>query len=212
MGGMVTEGGARRNARRRENDANARIFGAAFRRGARSAIWLRMMTAVLLAYDAPAAPLRGDAVARSLASLIEACVEGLVADAVLAGAPARGLDRIADDAGCALVETPRPEEAVAEALALARHDRILLLRAGYAIERGFVDEAHDIFAYQDRDRPLILRAAPVTLLTRLAPNLAAPVGIIARKSALRAASSADLSRLAKILRGADLVTRARRVF
>lgn len=209
---MVTEGGARRNARRRENDANARIFGAAFRRGAGSAIWLRMMTAVLLAYDAPAGPLRGDAVARSLGSLIEACVEGLVADAVLAGAPARGLDRIADDAGCALVETPRPEEGVVEALARARHERILLLRASYAVERGFVDEVRDIFDYGDRDRPLILRAAPDTLLTRLAPKLAAPAGIIARKAALRGASSADLSRLAKILRGADLVTRARRVF
>ncbi len=96
---MVTEGDAPRNGRRRRNDGNAPINGAAFRCARLSAMCAAMLTAILLAYDAPAQPLRGDAVARSLASLVEACVQGLVADAALVGAPERGLDRIADDAG-----------------------------------------------------------------------------------------------------------------
>jgi hypothetical protein len=171
-----------------------------------------MLTAILLAYDAPAQPLRRDAVARSLASLVDACVQGLVADAVLAGAPGRGLDKVADEAGCALVEEARAEEGLARALSLARYEDVLLLIAGHAVERGFVDEVNDALSYGDRESALILRAAPDSVLTRLAPRFAAPVGVIARKSALRAASSADLKRLAKRLRGADLSSSARRAF
>lgn len=171
-----------------------------------------MLTALLIAYDAPAAPLRGDAVARSLASLVEACVQGLVADAALVGAPARGLARIADDAGCGVVESARAADGLAQALAMARQDDILLLLAGYAVERGFVEEVEDLFAYGDRGRARILRLAPHSLLTRLAPQLAAPVGLIAPKRAIAEAGAADLPRLARKLRGADLTTRARRVF
>jgi len=209
MGWMVTDGGGRRNGPRRQNGADARIFGAAFHRARVSDIYAVMLTAVLLAYDAPSRPLRGDAVARSLASLVESCVQGLVADAVLVGAPARGLDRIADDAGCALVENPDAGEGLDEALKLARRDEILLLLAGHALERGFIDEVQDLFAYGDHSRPLILRVAPHSLPTRLAPRLATPVGIIARKKLLRDAAPADLKRLAKKLAGADLTTRAR---
>ena len=171
-----------------------------------------MLTAVLLAYDAPAAPLRREAAARSLGSLVEACVQGLVADAALVGAPDCGLERIADEAGCALVKTARAGDGLAEALAMARRDHILLLLAGYAVERGFVEEIEDLFAYDDRGRARILRLAPHSLLTRLAPNLSRPVGLIAAKSALAEAGAADLSRLARKLRGAELTTRARRVF
>lgn len=171
-----------------------------------------MLTAILLAYDAPAQPLRRDAIARSLGSLVEACVEGLVADAVLAGAPGRGLDKVADEAGCELVETEKMAEGLADALALARREQILLLNAGYAVDRGFIDEVNDAFAYGGGDRPYVLRAAPASLLTRLFPRFAAPVGIIARKSALRAEASADLVRLAKRLRCSELSSSARRAF
>ncbi len=171
-----------------------------------------MLTAILLAYDAPAQPLRRDAVARSLASLVEACVQGLVADAVLVGAPGRGLERVADEAGCALVEAPGKEEGLARALDLARHEEALLLLAGHAVERGFVDEVNDAFAYGAGGRSLVLRAAPTSFLTRLAPSLAEPVGIIARKTALRSAASGDLKVLARRLRGAELKSSARRTF
>lgn len=171
-----------------------------------------MLTAVLLAYDAPAQPLRRDAIARGLASLVDACVQGLVADAVLVGAPGRGLDKVADEAGCALVEAQRPEDGLSEALSIARRDDVLLLLAGYAVERGFVDEVDDAFAYGDRRRPLVLRAAPNSFVTRVAPRLAAPVGVVASRSALRAAASADPKRLARTLRGAELKSVARRAF
>lgn len=170
-----------------------------------------MLTAILLAYDSPAQPMRRDAVARSLGSLVDACVQGLVADAALVGPPERGLGVIADDAGCALVEASRAEDGLREALMIARHDDILLLLAGYAPERGFVDEIHDAIVYGGRATTLTLRAAPNSFITRLAPRLAAPVGLIARKTALREAKSADLETLAKKLKGADLSTRARRV-
>jgi hypothetical protein len=171
-----------------------------------------MLTAILLAYDTPARPLRRDAIARSLASLVEACVQGLVADAVLAGAPGRGLDRIADEAGCALVETTRIEEGLKQALALARHDDILLMLAGKAVERGFIEELNDVFNYGGFDRALVLRCAPASFVTRLFPRLEPPAGIVARKNALREAASADLKRLSKKLRGVELKSHARRTF
>lgn len=171
-----------------------------------------MLTAILLAFDAPARQLRSDAVARSLASLVEACVQGLVADAVLVGAPGRGLERVADEAGCALVETRTAHEGLAQALDLARQEEALLLLAGHAVQRGFVDEVNDAFAYGEKDRALALRAAPTSFLTRLVPAFAEPVGLIARKSALRGVGSADLKTLAKRLRCADLKSSARRTY
>jgi hypothetical protein len=169
-----------------------------------------MLTAILLAYDGPTQPLRGDAVGRSLASLVDSCVQGLIADAVLVGAPGRGLDRVADEAGCTLVETTDAKAGLAQALALARRDWVLLLRAGNAVERGFVDEVNDAFTYGAADRALVLRAAPSSLLTRLSPRLADAVGIIAPKSAVRAAATTDFKRLAKELRCAELSSPARR--
>jgi hypothetical protein len=194
-------------------DASASIFGAAFRRAALSAMWSTMLTAVLLAYGpTPGEPLRRDAIARSLASLVESCVRGLVADAALVGAPGQGLGAIADEAGCVLIETPTPQEGLSRALDAARRDQILLLAAGNAVERGFVDEIDDIFAYESGERALVLRAAPNSLLTRLAPQFSQPVGLIAPKAALRAAQTADLSRLTRRLGCAELATRARRTF
>lgn len=170
-----------------------------------------MLTAILLAHDAPGRPMRRDAVSRSLGSLVEACVQGLVADAVLVGPPDRGLGDIADDAGCALVETPDPAAGLREALSLSRHDDVLLLLAGYAPERGFIDELHDALLYGDRASALVLRAAPNTFITRLSPRLAPPAGLIARKASLRDSGAAELGVLAKKLKGADLSTRARKV-
>jgi hypothetical protein len=172
----------------------------------------KMLTAVLIAFDSPRAPLRREAVARSLASLIESCVQGLVADAVVLASPDRGLDGIADEAGCELIEAPRAVDGVAQALKAARRDHILLLQAGFAVERGFAEEAQDLFAYGDSDRARALRMAPDSLLTRLAPGRARAVGLIATKSALTGAESADFARLARKLRAADLTTRARQVF
>src|SRR5512136_2795420 len=118
-----------------------------------------MLTAILLAYPAPHAPLRRDAIARSLGSLVESCVQGLVSDAVLVGAPETGLGGIADEAGCALIESPTAAEGLPAALAAARRDQVLLLAAGAAVERGFIDEINDALSYGPPDLAMALRLA-----------------------------------------------------
>lgn len=181
-----------------------------------------MLTAIVLAFhppnSRPAGAARGDGVVRSLASLVEACVQGLVADAILVGPPHMGLRRIADEAGCVLVEADDAREGLATALQAARHAHVFLLEAGHAVERGFIDEvgdllvgdllAGDLLAYGGAAR--VLRAGPDSLLTRLAPKLARPVGLIAGKQALLAAGLGDVAALARKLRAGELSARARR--
>lgn len=169
-----------------------------------------MMSAVLIAFESPEAPLRREALVRSLGSLIDSCLQGVVADALILAEPKQELEAVADEAGCALIEAPRAD-GVAQALKTARRDHVFLFLAGFAVERGFAEEAQDIFAYDDKSRPRTLRVAPNSLMTRLAPSLAQPVGLIATKTAFAAAGSASFDRLARKLRGADLTTRARRV-
>jgi hypothetical protein len=55
-----------------------------------------------------------------------------------------------------------------------------------------------------------LRGAPESLLTRLAPSLARPVGLLARKESIIEAEATDLTKLARRLRGVDLVAHARK--
>ena len=174
-----------------------------------------MLSVVLLAFDSPRtvpapAALRRARIVRSLASLVEACVKGLVADAVLAGPLGAGLGAVADEAGCVLIEAADRGAGLALGLRAARHADIFLLRAGYAVERGFVDEARDALAFGGLDRARVLRAAPESFVTRLAPNFAEPVGLLARKAALLGAGAGDVASLARRLRAAELATRARR--
>jgi hypothetical protein len=171
-----------------------------------------MLSAVLLAYDSPqSGPRRRDAIARSLSSLVDACVRGVVADAVLAGPPDEALAALADEAGCALVEAATAAEGLRQALALVRRPHVLLLRAGYAVERGFCEEIEDVFTYGGgAEQALVLRAAPASLLTRLAPSLAEPVGLVAPKRAVAAAGATNLRALARRLGAAGLTAQARR--
>lgn len=174
-----------------------------------------MLSVVLIAFDSPRAvpapaALRRERIVRSLASLVEACVHGLVADAVLAGPPDAGLGAVADEAGCVLIEAADRGAGLSLALRAARHADIFLLRAGYAVERGFVDEARDALAFGGLEHARVLRAAPESFATRLAPHFAEPVGLLARKAALLGAGAADVALLARRLRGAELATRARK--
>jgi hypothetical protein len=170
-----------------------------------------MLSAVILAFDTPR-PARSregaerEAIVRSLASLVDACVAGIVADAVLVGRPDSGLGVIADEAGCGLVEAVDARSGLARALPGLRYPDVLALRAGHAPERGFIDELRDAIDFGER--ALVLRAAPNSMLTRLVPRLSEPVGLIAPRKAFGAAG--DLAVLAKKLRAGEMTTRARR--
>lgn len=174
-----------------------------------------MLSAIILAFDTPpsAAPERAEAakreaIVRTLASLIDACVAGVVADAILVGPPDSGLGAIADEAGCGLIEAVDARSGLARALPGIRYSDVFVLTAGHAPESGFVDEVRDARAFGDRNRALVLRAAPHSLLTRLAPWLAEPVGLIARREDF--GSAGNVAALARRLRAGELATRARR--
>ncbi len=171
-----------------------------------------MISAIIFATDTVDGPARADFTARCLASLVEACVQGLVADAVLIGEPGRDLGGIAEDAGCSFIETTAALQGLREALAQVRREHVLLLSAGYAVERGFADELNELFAYEAADAPRTLRATPTSFATRLFPRLSRPAGVIAARRALTPINSFDdIVNLAQKLKGADLSTRARRL-
>jgi hypothetical protein len=176
-----------------------------------------MLSLVLLGFEAARDDDAGDGAAllrarvvRSLASLVEGAVAGLICDAALAGPIGAGLADIAEEAGCDFIEAPTPAEGLAAALARVRRTEVFLLNAGYAIDRSFIDEARDAAAFGGLAQPRALRLAPESLLTRLAPNLAPAVGVLARKDALAKAHSGDLPTLARRLHARELTVRARR--
>lgn len=175
-----------------------------------------MLSAIIFATDTIDGPARADFLARCLASLIDACVQGVVADAAVIGEPGRGLGKIAEDAGCGFIETSDALEGLRQALAAVRRDQILLLSADYAVDRGFADELNDLFAYGDPGAPRTLRAASTTFATRLFPALSRPAGVVAPRRALTPIDAFDgasdgLQRLVRKLKSADLSTRARRL-
>ena len=132
-----------------------------------------MLSVILLGYEVQrpeGGSRRDELVLRSLASLVEGAVDGLVADVVLVGPASAGFGKIADEAGCALVENDTPAKGVAEALAEARQSNVFFFLAGHAIDRGFIEEARDAIAFGGLKAARVLRAAPESLLTRLAPS------------------------------------------
>ena len=148
--------------------------------------------------------------ARSLASLVEASIAGVIADATLVAAPAPSLADIADEAGGHLVVGAEPRAALAQALAEARQTDVFLLAAGFCVDRGFVDEAADVAAFGGLKTARMLKVQPEGLITRLAPSLAPPVGVLARKAAISETGAAEIVQLARLLRAREMVTRARR--
>ncbi|ARN82690.1 hypothetical protein [Methylocystis bryophila] len=176
-----------------------------------------MLSLILLCHDrsptreaTDSGALLRERAARSLGSLVEASIAGVIADATLVAAPAPSLADIADEAGCHMIEEADAGAALARALAQARQADVFLLCAGFCADRGFVDEAADIAAFGGLKMARALKAAPEGLLTRLAPSLARPVGLLARKTALLNAGGAEVARLARLLKAREMVSRARR--
>ena len=159
-----------------------------------------MVTAIILSPSLGARAERApEAVARSLAALVRASVEGIVREALIVGPAGDMLAEIADHAGCAYVEASSVKEGLARALAQARGEMVFVLEGGYAPLTGFVEEAGDLLRAGDF-RGAALRRAPDTMITRFAPSLARAVGVLAPRAALRDAGPRDLAELIRRLR------------
>ena len=146
-----------------------------------------MISAIVLSpsLGAPApSPRAAEALARSLSALVRAAVEGVLRDAAIVGAPGDALAQIADHAGCEFIVAESVGAGLTEALARARSETIMVLLGGYVMPGAFVGEVADFLMEADAFRGALLRAAPDTLLTRVAPGLARPVGLLAPRRLL----------------------------
>ena len=158
-----------------------------------------MLSALVLVRDVPGLrPVSPEAVVRTLTSLVPAAIEGLVRDVILAAPIGReGVRKIADHAGCDLIET-RDGRLVREGLEAARNPYVLLIRAGRAPEAGFIEELSDFLSAGVR--AAVMRDKPTTLVTRLFPGLAPIAALVASRDALLRAEAEDLALLARIAR------------
>ncbi len=145
-----------------------------------------MLSAIILACDRSAPqPASLEAVVRSLSSLVPATIEGLVRDVTLASAgDNEDLRKIADHAGCEIAMAADFADVIAAGLAAARGDLLLILRAGFAPQAGFIEEVSDCFQRATRPGALRFRAVPAGLLTRIAPGLAPVQGLVAKRAVL----------------------------
>jgi hypothetical protein len=131
-----------------------------------------MLSTIVFCEDKPAsAPGRdlAEVLARTLASLVTAKVEGLLGDVRVAGPAEKGLGVVTNHAGCALIEAESEAEWIYLALQAARGPEVFLLRCGRAPEAGFIEEAADFLAANTKaqSRAACLRAAPESFLERM---------------------------------------------
>jgi hypothetical protein len=116
-----------------------------------------MLSTIVFCEDKPAsAPGRdlAEVLARTLASLVTAKVEGLLGDVRIAGPARNGLSLVANHAGCALIEAENETNWLHLALEAARGPDVFLLRCGRAPEAGFIEEAGDFLAANGSDKSL----------------------------------------------------------
>lgn len=156
-----------------------------------------------------------EAVVRTLGALVSASVRGLVRDVVLAGPQKANLGIIADHAGCSSVEGESEAERLRRALALVRAEDLLVLRPGYILETGFIDEIEDLLAEGALRDGRRICAVAGTYWQRLIPALLPVVGLVASVESCRAVNDGGAQGLATLIRATrartPLQTRARRV-
>jgi hypothetical protein len=176
-----------------------------------------MLSTVVFCEDKPASPPARDltgVLARTLASLVTAKVEGLLGDVRIAGPAGRDLGVVANHAGCALIEAENEADWLGLALQAARGPDVFLLRCGRAPEAGFIEEAGDFLAANIKDqwRAACLRAAPESFIERIFPPAAPLAGLIAPRGLLLRAPRGGFAKLARCLGPAPAFqTRARRI-
>lgn len=152
---------------------------------------------------------RIEGLVRTLASLVSPHVEGILGDVKLAGPKGYELERIADHAGCSLIEGV----SFAQVFENLRYQQFLLLRSGYALKPAFIEEAGDLIRFnRGKSFPVVkLLAEPEDFIQRLLPGLAEIAGLIAPKSLGLEVSCGSLSALMRKKQGSQtLRTRARR--
>lgn len=136
-----------------------------------------MISAIVLATGDPPERVRELAV-RSLAWLVSAVVAGVVRDVIAACPSSWPVADVMEHAGCALVTAEAEAGRLAAAIALARCERVLVLRLGFQPEGPLVAE---IDAAQPRlaaDAAALLLEAPSSMLQRVFPDLAPVVGLL----------------------------------
>ena len=176
-----------------------------------------MLSTIVFCEDKPAGrPGRdlAEVLARTLASLVTAKVEGLIGDVRIAGPAEKGLGVVANHAGCALIEAENEADRLGLALQAARGPDVFLLRCGRAPEAGFIDEAGDFLENntKDKSRAACLRAAPESILERVYPSLAPIAGLIASRDSMLRAPRGGFRMLARCIGPATAFqTRARRI-
>jgi hypothetical protein len=176
-----------------------------------------MLSTVVFCEDKPAsAPGRdlAEVLARTLASLVTAKVEGLLGDVRIAGPSGKGLGAVANHAGCAVIEAENEAEWIYLALHAARGPNVFLLRCGRAPEAGFIEEVGDFLAgnIKDQWRAACLRAAPESFIERVFPAAAPLAGLIAPRGLLLRAPRGGFAKLARCIGpAATFQTRARRI-
>ena len=171
------------------------------------------MLSVIVLAGAETGSFSAESVARTLASLVPAVVEGVVRDVTLvAPAGVAHLRELADHAGCALAEAAAGDFLLA-GLAAARGDLLFIVLAGRAPDPGFTVEVVDLFdkSSERAPRSALLRAEPDTFPQRLVPALCPAEGLIARRGDLsrNISTFADVRR--KLIAPVALRCRLRRV-
>lgn len=149
-----------------------------------------MLSTLVLLADSDGPPASLGALVRTLGALVPGTIEGLVRDVtIVAAGPDPEVGRVADHAGCALVDGPGFERAMAAALAGLRAPITLLLRAGAHVDRDFRDEVARALSEAAGGVSLLLREVPTGLAGRVLPGLAPIAGLVAPARMLRPARS-----------------------
>ena len=163
-----------------------------------------MLSTILIPPPAPAGRSAAAApLARTLAALVPATVEGVIRDVLLLSLPDdREVAALADEAGCRLVDGSDFGEALARAVAAARSMSLFVLRAGTVPSRLFGEEvARSLDGEAAASGALVLREEPMRGFARLLPGCLAPIAGVILPRARLAGTRCD--------RFSDVVRRAR---